>query len=436
MTLTARATTNYDEPLPGIAGVSLTGQVLNEQFDSRPKAITAAAPYLLNTAGINQQTVVTVCTHLGYTFSSFDTRFRSLDNFFFLGGSRIDSFIFENKLEKITNNTYAYFENNLPVALLMVMRDPTRSYAFEAFGKKEFVDAVETMVTNLVRPIDPDGAMTKNSYYELVDYGYRDEPMWNVQEVHRETTTHPEYYPFINGGPEALVRDFISSDETVMIWYGVPGTGKTSAVRAMISSLGILPITAMKESVLHHKNFLRDIFAHSDETHRRNAMNERKKKMQESDKAPECLEMGIFDKYMFDKYGYREGEGNESRIPVIVIEDADILIASRESGNTRMQQLLNEADGLTTNHTRKIIFTTNKTNMDGVDKALLRHGRCYGAFAFRNLTPEEAVIARKAAGLPDFEEMPKEDIPLATALRKPRERFFIDGKSKRFGFGV
>jgi SpoVK/Ycf46/Vps4 family AAA+-type ATPase len=121
-------------------------------------------------------------------------------------------------------------------------------------------------------------------------------------------------------------------------------------------------------------------------------------------------------------------------VPVIVVEDADALLRPRSEGNLIMPELLNETDGIGSNHTRKIIFTTNLASISDIDEALTRAGRCYGVINCRLLTPEEAIAARRANGLPDFEAVPVKDVSLAEALRKPRKRICISNGKAGLGF--
>ena len=79
----------------------------------------------------------------------------------------------------------------------------------------------------------------------------------------------------------------------------------------------------------------------------------------------------------------------------LIIEDADEFLIKRENGNTSMKRLLNIADGLTSNKDKKVIFTTNLTNLNSIDPALTREGRCYGTFKFDLLAQEEAKLVAK-----------------------------------------
>ena len=60
-----------------------------------------------------------------------------------------------------------------------------------------------------------------------------------------------------------------------------------------------------------------------------------------------------------------------------------------------MKKLLNITDGLTSNPDKKVIFTTNLTNLNSIDPALIREGRCYGTFKFDLLAQEEAKLVAK-----------------------------------------
>lgn len=401
---------------------------------TRQEALAALAPYVQSTYSIQSMHFNTVCTHLGYEIANFSTTAYDLEDFFLLGGARIDNFIKEKGYVKQAETQYVMFENNLPVAEMTIRRSQRSNYILEASGKKECVEDVITLACELVRPINESQTPERMNYIELEEYGYRDDPIWTRGEVHKNTIIHDEFYPFIQGGVTNLMRQFIASEENCMIWYGDPGTGKTSAIRAMIKELGILPVIAMKASVFGHKNFLRDIFAYSDETHRKNALNEKLAKIFAEAGMPSCLEPDRFAKYLNEKWNVPFNGAFETRVPIIVIEDADILLASRQTGNIRMNQLLNEVDGLGTSSSRKIIFTTNKTDLSEIDDALIRDGRSFGEFNFCKLTPEEAVIARRVAGLPDFEVVPTKPVPLATALKKPRQRFTVGTNGKVFGF--
>jgi hypothetical protein len=58
----------------------------------------------------------------------------------------------------------------------------------------------------------------------------------------------------------------------------------------------------------------------------------------------------------------------------------------------------------------KFVISTNLDDLDAVEPALLRDGRCLGAFRFNNLTFKQANVARASIGLPP--------LPLSSSARE------------------
>ena len=73
-----------------------------------------------------------------------------------------------------------------------------------------------------------------------------------------------------------------------------------------------------------------------------------------------------------------------------VIEDADHLLLARSNGNHDLHRFLAIADGVVRAQGRKIIFSTNLANVNDIDEALLRPGRCFANVRTRNLRHDEA----------------------------------------------
>lgn len=246
--------------------------------------------------------------------------------------------------------------------------------------------------------------------------------------IQNSRQSKPEYYPYIDGGLEALIKQFMESEETVLILMGPPGTGKSSIVAAAAEVMNLHPIYAKKSDVILHQSFVSYVCRLSDEM------------MAKVDGTKAKSRIDLYKKRSvgdveYPALGHLSEDEEQPRAPLIVIENADALIAPRSQGNLHMADLLNETDGIGANHTRKLLFATNLTSTKAIDEALLRPGRCYAVVNCRLLTPDEAVAARKAAGLPDFTEYPKEDISLAEALRKPMKKITIEKVKSRIGFG-
>jgi ATP-dependent 26S proteasome regulatory subunit len=115
-----------------------------------------------------------------------------------------------------------------------------------------------------------------------------------------------------------------------------------------------------------------------------------------------------------------------------VIEDAESLVHARDkgAGASLMTRFLNVADGLVHLAKRKIIFTTNQNDFRGVDPALIRPGRCFGAVKARPLSHAEACAAAIDAGLPPPQDTGR-SIVLAD-LFNARQSHAVEG----LGFGI
>jgi len=83
----------------------------------------------------------------------------------------------------------------------------------------------------------------------------------------------------------------------------------------------------------------------------------------------------------------------------LLLEDADVAVASREDGNPTMSLMLNILDGVASSN-KRIVVSTNLPNLNKIDEALIRPGRCHDVLTFRKLIVREAEAARAGAGLP------------------------------------
>lgn len=149
------------------------------------------------------------------------------------------------------------------------------------------------------------------------------------------------FYPSIPRGVVQLALDFMESNNNLLFMVSEPGMGKSTLVRELCRHYRGKPIYQFAgEKTLAHPSF---------------------------------------DSYL-------------AKLPkdsVCVIEDADILVARRDEGNTTMSLLLNEIDGMVSKRI-KFIITTNLENRKHVDPALLRPGRCFRTLEFLKLTLVQA----------------------------------------------
>lgn len=147
-------------------------------------------------------------------------------------------------------------------------------------------------------------------------------------------------YPFIDGCPEEYITEYINSDASILVLIGPPGTGKTSLIKEIIQKSG------KSAHVTYDINIM--------------------------------AKEGLFTEFM------------TSDSMFLIMEDADAFLASRQDGNKMMHRFLNIGDGLVSTKGKKIIFSTNLPNVDDIDEALLRVGRCFDIITSRKLTKEEA----------------------------------------------
>ncbi len=159
-----------------------------------------------------------------------------------------------------------------------------------------------------------------------------------------------ELYPFLNMEPTQFFVDFINSNSNILLLMGPPGTGKTSFIRALLNYTKISAMLSFDEKILN------------DDT--------------------------LFVSFLQDE-----------KADILVLEDADHLLGARSDGNKAMHRFLSLGDGLVTLPNKKLIFSTNLTNIKNIDSALTRPGRCFGTLHFRKLQYEEAILAAPILGV-------------------------------------
>ena len=76
---------------------------------------------------------------------------------------------------------------------------------------------------------------------------------------------------------------------------------------------------------------------------------------------------------------------------IMVLEDFDFHLNSRKEGNTIMYHLLGLSDGLIQSFNKKIIISTNLSNLNNIDDAIIRKGRCFDILNFRSLLWDEVI---------------------------------------------
>lgn len=159
-----------------------------------------------------------------------------------------------------------------------------------------------------------------------------------------------EMYPFLGDRTlEEYYDDFMSSDASILLLIGPPGTGKTTFIRGMLQHTNSSAIVTYDAGILE-KDF-------------------------------------VFANFI---------EGDKS---IMVLEDADMFLKARKEGNTMMHKLLNVGDGLVTVRNKKLVFSTNLPSIKDIDPALIRPGRCHDIVYFGELNQEEAQALADKVGI-------------------------------------
>lgn len=188
-------------------------------------------------------------------------------------------------------------------------------------------------------------------------------------------------YPWLKKSIEEYIDDYLNSEASILILLGPPGTGKTSFIKNLIHRSGSDAKVTYDEKVM------------SDD--------------------------GLFAGFIDDDTRF------------MIMEDADVFLQSREEGNTMMHKFLNVSDGLVSAADKKLVFSTNLPNINDIDKALVRPGRCFDVLVFRPLTIDEAHDVVDEIGHGEIPEG-KSEITLAELLTKqPSDSF---RRKKGIGF--
>lgn len=149
-------------------------------------------------------------------------------------------------------------------------------------------------------------------------------------------------YPFLNGESLASYYNrFMSSSASILLLIGPPGTGKTTFIRGLLDNAKTSAIVTYDPAILSKD--------------------------------------GIFAEFLEDE-----------DCSIMVLEDSDSFLSSRNEGNDLMHKFLNVGDGLVTVKGKKMVFSTNLPSIRDVDPALLRPGRCFDVAKFGPLNKDQA----------------------------------------------
>ncbi len=139
----------------------------------------------------------------------------------------------------------------------------------------------------------------------------------------------------------------------LIVWHGAPGTGKTTAIRALVHSWAswCAPELLMDpEAAFEDPAYLAEVIAHSDRPY--------------------------------------DEERVAQRWRLLIAEDADRYVRAdaRSRDNSGLDRLLNVADGILGQGTRLLILLTTNSELSSLHPALVRPGRCLAVTEFRRFS--------------------------------------------------
>ena len=172
----------------------------------------------------------------------------------------------------------------------------------------------------------------------------------------------------------------------LFLFYGQPGTGKSTYIRRLIHSI--------KKNVI----FISPNLAGN-------------------------LDSPVFTKFLIDNPN-----------SIFVIEDAENLIVSRDSeNNSAISMILNLTDGLLGEGLGIQFICTFNTHLSRIDRALLRKGRLKALYEFGALTVDKSNYLLKSLNL-EYET--NKPMTLAEIYNLKEEKFDFDGEKRVIGFAA
>jgi hypothetical protein len=204
-----------------------------------------------------------------------------------------------------------------------------------------------------------------------------------------------------------LINRLDKEKKGVVLFHGIPGTGKTHYIRYLLREL-----TKINKRVIY---------------------------------IPPSMVEGMTDPAMMSFLTNNIIE--EGRDTIMLIEDAEPLLESRENGNVRttgISNLLNSTDGLLNDILGLVIIATFNTELSKIDSALLRPGRLMARKEFGKMNHEKCLaIAEELKIIDKFKEKSEIDkeYTIAEICSFAEDQEVIlheikeDNKRNKIGFG-
>ena len=110
------------------------------------------------------------------------------------------------------------------------------------FGEKEYVKTASALIKEKIG----EKKLPTAKWHYISDGTHH----YAEMSVTSSAVLHDEYYPFIAGGVEGFIDEYLASNESILILLGPPGTGKSTLLRHMIVSRNLTVTLTYEEKLL------------------------------------------------------------------------------------------------------------------------------------------------------------------------------------------
>lgn len=224
--------------------------------------------------------------------------------------------------------------------------EPAYKMSYNSINVSTHEPNVVVDLINEMRDVPPSNMKVLNYYFSDGKLGC-DEVLMDITPSINQLA-----YPYIPNINEYF-DDYFSNQKSVLIFKGIPGTGKTNLIRNITAKY------YKEDQPIYYTSSAHAI---------------------ESDQ--------LFGNFI------------KSPSQIIVFEDMDLHLTARNDGNITMYKLLATSDGYIKQpiSSKKIIISTNIPNVRDFDEALMRKGRCHGLITFRKLNYAESCAFLESIG--------------------------------------